>query len=289
MAKNEAVPSLTSEEIFNGNKYFFTHLSTDYTEYEGRLHSHEFAEISHIVSGEAEHEISGNKYRVHRGDVIVIKRGVPHTFRPIDCGEPFVAYDLMFTEDFILDGRLDTYCSSVRTELFDDTVEYKDIHLSGVGYQQFGELFDRIYSEFCARRPGYLTLIHAYLTELLITLFRRLENERDDKLPVRLRNAVRSTVAYIEENYSSHITLEELAARIFFSKDYLNKVFRRIVGMPVGSYIQKVRFEVACKLLSNTDKTVTEIAELSGFGDVKSFYTVFKRKTSMTPGEFRGE
>ena len=280
------IPLLSAEEIFQGNEGFYVHLSTDYTEYESKLHMHEFAEISHIVSGEAEHEINGARYKVHRGDVIAIKRGVPHTFRPVDCGEPFVAYDIMFTDGF-LRAESGSDMQDMLSELFASRCERGDIRASGGGYQLLGDLFHRIYSEFRAKRTGYLDMIRAYVSELVVTLFRSVEESSDGRLSLKLKGAVRSTVAYLEENFRRHLTLDELAARIYFSKDYLNKVFREVTGIPVGAYLKRTRLEEAKRLLLCTDLTVSEVAEHSGFGDVKSLYTAFKSTLNITPGEYR--
>lgn len=282
-------PVLSADDIFCGNKDFFIHLSTDFSDYEGRLHIHEFAEISHIVSGEAEHEIGGVRYKVHRGDVIAIPMGVAHTFRPLSCGEPFVAYDLMFTEGFLSDSLVGDELRSRLAAVFGRSPCPRDFHLSGAGYQLFGEIFHKIYMEFYTRGFGYLDLIRAYLTELLVSLFRKTELEKEDNISLRLRGIVRNTVSYIEENFRTHLTIDELSARVFLSKDYLGRLFKEITGMTIGAYIQKLRLDLAKKLLSDTDKTVTEIAELSGFGDIKSFYTVFKRELNVTPRKYRGE
>lgn len=280
------IPLLLAEDVFCGNKDFYIHLSTDYTEYESKLHMHEFVEISHIVSGEAEHEINGIKYRVHRGDIVAIRRGVPHTFRPADCGEPFVAYDVMFTENFLSsDESSDIFIMC--KDLFSANEKSGDLRISGGGYQLLGELFHKIYSEFRTRSSGYLDLIRSYVTELVVNIFRRLEDSGAGRMSLRLKGAVRSTVAYLEENFRRNISLEELAQRIFFSKDYLNKVFKEITGTPIGVYLQKIRIAEAKRLLLDTDMTVSDIAERSGFRDMKSFYNVFKREIGMIPKEFR--
>ncbi len=280
------IPLLSADDVFCGNKDFYIHLSTDYTEYESKLHMHEFVEISHIVSGEAEHEINGIKYHVHRGDIIAIRRGIPHTFRPTDCGEPFVAYDVMFTESFLSTDDVSDI-SIMCNDLFSANEKSGDIRISGGGYQLLGELFHKIYSEFRTRGSGYLDIIRAYVTELVVNIFRRLEDSGAGRMSLRLKGAVRSTVAYLEENFRRNVTLDELAQRIFFSKDYLNKVFREITGAPIGVYMQKIRLGEAKRLLLDTDFTVSEVAERSGFRDMKSFYTVFKRLIGITPREFR--
>lgn len=283
--KNLTIPTVTESEIFGDNRGFFIQLSTDYVEYSGRLHRHEFAELSYVVSGSAEHEIGGLTYIVRRGDLIAVKRNTPHAFRPISGDEPFVCYDMMFTEDFLGASRESDLGEMLSSLFYPGEEESPDLHLSGYG--AFGDAVFRIYTEFHDREKGYLDLIRALTSDLVIRMFRRLEAEEGGRLSLRLRAAVNDTADYLRANFTRHITLEELSSRIFFSKDYLNRIFRELMGMPVGAFLQRLRIDEACRLLSGTDKTVTEIAELSGFGDVKAFYTVFKRELGVTPGEYR--
>ena len=285
--KNNLIPYLEPKDIFEGNEHFYIHLSTDYSDYENRLHMHSFAEISYIVSGEAEHQIGGMIYRVHRGDIIAIKCNTPHTFRPVECGEPFVAYDIMFTRSLFGGVEFSDEFRMMLDALLGDEDSGYDFHLSGGTAVMLGETVHKMYTEFRSRSTAYLDIIRAYTFEFLVIFFRRIYSDSDNKLSQRLRSAVRSTIAYIEENFRRPLTPEELAGRLYFSKDYLNKIFRAAVGVPVGSFIKKMRLETAEDLLLTTDKTVAEIAVLSGFGDVKSLYTVFKRELKMTPGEYR--
>lgn len=283
------IPLITAKEFFKENPHFYIHLSTDCLEYGGKLHMHEFVEVSYIISGEAEHEVGGVSYPVCRGDVIVIGRFTPHTFRPKTIAEPFVAYDMMFTESFFERGFcLGEDFSEMCATLFSKTENaISDIHLTSAA--GIGELLHKVYTEFYGKRRGYLDLIRAYSAEMIIGIFRRLETEDSAGLSERLRLAVRSTVSFLDENFRRHVTLEELSARIFFSKDYLNRIFRELMGMPIGTYLRELRLNEAKRLLRETDLTVSEIAAESGFGDVKALYTVFKRELKMTPGEYRGE
>ena len=103
----------------------------------------------------------------------------------------------------------------------------------------------------------------------------------------RQSQIVESTLKYLKENYHKHLSLDDLAAQAFLSKDYLNRIFRESTGMPVNAFLQKLRVEEACRLLTTTEIAVTEVAAACGFGDSKAFYSTFKRITGTTPGEFR--
>ena len=79
--------------------------------------------------------------------------------------------------------------------------------------------------------------MRAYVIELIIKLFRKLENRAGGKISQTQKRAVEQTVAYLRESFHTHITLDELATRIFLNKDYLNRIFRKSTGMPVNAFL----------------------------------------------------
>ena len=288
------VPIFTAENTFRPGESVYIHLSTDFPEFVGILHKHEFIEIVYVLSGAAVHETAAGSYTVSRGDVIVINYDTPHAFHEVPSEEAFAAYDLMFTPDFldtslIRAGDFNEMCSSfLFYSLFpaEETIG-PDLHLAGSSYGIFGELFNRIYLEYTGRQKGYCELVRAYIIELIIKLFRKLESSVSGKISQRQKEAVAAALTYLRESYHTHITLDELATRIFLSKDYLNRIFREATGLPVNAFLQTLRVEEACRLLSTTDRTVLDIATACGFGDCKSFYSAFKRMMHTTPGEYR--
>ncbi len=288
------VPVFTAGNTFRPGESVYIHLSTDFPEFVGILHKHEFIEIVYVISGSAVHRTSGGSYTVSRGDIVIINYNTPHSFCEEKNGEPFVAYDLMFTPDF-LDASLirandfSDMCSSfLFYSLFPGLqTTGPDLHLAGSSYCIFGELFNKIYLEFTGRQKGYNELVRSYIVELIIKLFRKMDSTAGGQISERQKEAVAAAVSYLRESFHAHITLEELATHIFLSKDYLNRIFREATGIPVNAFLQKLRVEEACRLLIGTDRTVVDIAAACGFGDSKSFYTIFKREMFCTPGEYR--
>ncbi len=129
--------------------------------------------------------------------------------------------------------------------------------------------------------------MRAYIIELIIELFRKLEDASAGKISQRKREAAENVAAYLREHFRDSVTLDTLASEIYLSKDYLARIFREVTGYTVNNYLQKQRVEDACRLLLSTDRKVLDIALLCGFGDVKSFYSAFKRQMHMTPREYR--
>ena len=92
---------------------------------------------------------------------------------------------------------------------------------------------------------------------------------------------------YIEENYAKPITLEEISAFVGLSHAYLSGLFKKETGRNFTEYLSVIRVEKAKDLLKDSDRTVADIAARVGYIDDKYFSRVFKKYTSLTPGEYR--
>lgn len=100
---------------------------------------------------------------------------------------------------------------------------------------------------------------------------------------------VASVRAEIEKNFSSKLSLDALAARYHVSRYYLAHIFTRISGHSLKEHLMSSRISFACQLLSETDETIAEIAERSGFGDLSNFSRSFKERISLSPSEYRAK
>jgi AraC-like DNA-binding protein len=94
-------------------------------------------------------------------------------------------------------------------------------------------------------------------------------------------------IEYIVMHLQDALTWELLAAQLGCSPFYLNRVFRKITGMPVMRYVNYRRIEAAKLILAMEEDRISEIAQLMGFSGVDSFSSSFKRAVGCSPGEFR--
>lgn len=83
------------------------------------------------------------------------------------------------------------------------------------------------------------------------------------------------------------IQVKELATGLRCSTAYLNRICRIHLGIPAKVMIDQYRFEIARRLLLETNLTVTELADSLGFEDLFSFSRFFKRLSGESPSEFR--
>lgn len=102
------------------------------------------------------------------------------------------------------------------------------------------------------------------------------------KLPVDVEFAVK----YINDNISSQITINFLAARAHVSVNTLERHFSETLSMPPSVYLKNKRLANAAQLLKS-GKSVMESCEKSGFSDYSRFISEFKKKFGATPLKFQ--
>ncbi|WP_321024135.1 response regulator transcription factor [Eisenbergiella porci] len=84
-----------------------------------------------------------------------------------------------------------------------------------------------------------------------------------------------------------NVTLKSLAEQYKISPVYLGQLFKNETGMLFTDYMNSVRVKKSIELLRTTDKTVAEIAELSGYASYGYFCSVFKKVTGAYPKDYR--
>lgn len=92
-------------------------------------------------------------------------------------------------------------------------------------------------------------------------------------------------ILYIEQNYNSDLTLDELSKIASFSKYYFHRIFKSIVGESMVDYIRRVRLQ-STTLQFKTNQKITQIAMNSGYETNASFSKAFKKHFGITPKEF---
>ena len=98
---------------------------------------------------------------------------------------------------------------------------------------------------------------------------------------------VQKTVNYINLNLSAQLSLRTLAEQFFISPSYLSNLFRTEMGVTLVDYINTRRMAQAARLLTETNLSVTSIAEQVGIVDVNYFTKIFKKNYQMPPTQYR--
>lgn len=98
---------------------------------------------------------------------------------------------------------------------------------------------------------------------------------------------VQQAVAYMEDQFMTIQSLDEIAAAVGLSKYYFSRLFLKTTGSTPIEYLSKIRIRTSITLLSETDRTIDDIAQAVGYANGSYFIKVFRQWVGDSPGEFR--
>ena len=101
---------------------------------------------------------------------------------------------------------------------------------------------------------------------------------------------VKEVVRFIEENYKdSNLAIATIADYFNLNPDYLSRIFKRYTGESMLHYINRLRVNMAKKLLKETNMGINDIMTESGFTNSSSFFRIFKKREGITPNQYRAD
>ncbi len=127
----------------------------------------------------------------------------------------------------------------------------------------------------------YIAKAHELLAELIEMGNRRLPQKPGDY------DEISRVISYIDENYTKKILQSDLVRLSHMSSTKLKYLFRHFTGSTITDYIMSRKTDRAEHLLSETNASIEEIATSVGFETPTGFTTSFKKRTGMTPSEYR--
>jgi len=287
----------TGEEYFKSGHSIYINFYEEPVE--THLHAHDFIEIAYVFEGEGIHRIGECEYSVKKGDLFLINYDTPHEFRSLPeyyPDKPLKVYNCVFKPEFIEAFAADFRDFSgiadflLFRSLFPTEVEaLVNIKLPGQEIEGIEEIFKKMYAEYTQKDEGYIGILRSNVIELLILIFRKFKKTgeaQEDTLNGHTR-VIKKVMKYLRDNYRGTLKLRDLSTVVFLSPNYICKLFKDTTGITVSEYIQKIRIEEACRLLTLTDKKIVEIAQEVGYKDLRHFQEVFKKITGKSPGEYR--
>ena len=100
--------------------------------------------------------------------------------------------------------------------------------------------------------------------------------------------ALRRALAAMEDRFASGLTLKEAAAAAGLSPWYFSRAFPRYAGSRFVDWLAERRLSEAERLLEDSDLSIAEISEESGFGSMRSMDRAFRERRGRSPRAFRG-
>lgn len=237
-----------------------------------KSHYHDFYEIYYLESGERYHIIRDSVYVIHPGQFVLFAPYVMHHSYGAE-NVSFKRMVLYFQPSEIQSQELLKIIEAGSGVYTADTKSQHFIH----------QLMLHILKEEENLSPFKEEYMHSLLNILLMTIIRQVPK------PVQQvkQTLVGQVIDFIHNNYNEDITLEVLSRRFYVSPYYLCREFKRCTNRTIVQYINVTRIMNAQRKIMETDKSITEVGNITGFSNITHFNRVFKQYTGLTPSQYR--
>lgn len=245
-----------------------------------QLHSHTFHEILFCHSGNVQYMLGTERYRLQRGDIVVVPAGVSH--QPLfmeKMAEPYQRYVMWLSKKFI----------DILRQMCDDSLDMVSrpclLRTADTPWENLETIFRKCCKEDLLQRPGSELILCGKATELLVELSRAFTSI----LPVlqETPELIDEIMIYIEKHLKDKITLSQTAHRFLVSKSTVSHLFSQKLGISFYHWVTQRRL-IAAKNLIQEGRGMEEISEQVGFGDYTTFYKAFKKEYGISPSQYKG-
>ena len=230
-------------------------------------HYHQNPEVFYVLTGV-----------MKQGDILLINANKRHTMNGNEelLGARF-DLDFHLLAEYMESMQLLFWCNSVA----DKNAAYADLR----------EVFDQILSRYFEKdEKSALDLQALYFQAAHILTSNFLVKADDTRLNMddsQDRQRVRQIQNYIQANYQSQISLNNLADQLYLSNAYLSKYVKKHLGLTFMEYLNNVRLFHAVDELLYTKKNMTHIALDNGFPTSATFTKAFRDIYGEAPSEYR--
>lgn len=214
---------------------------------------------------------SAGKFSVKEGHMFLLFPGEWHTYKPDEntgWNEYWIGFNGRIMEDWVKEGFFS-----------------KESPVFNVGLnEELISLYKRAIMIADAQEANYQQALSGIVCNL-VSMALYLSRNKDFNSS-NISAQINSAKIAVHDNVST-ITPEELARLVCMSYSKFRKIFKEYTGFAPSQYIQEVRINMAKEMLTNTSRSIKEIAFDLGYENKDYFFTVFKKVVGTTPANYR--
>lgn len=243
------------------------------------VHYHKEFELFVVTSGKIKVQLEGDAVCLNRGEGIFINSGNLHS--AINVGNTTCSFiAIVFSPTYITLENDNLYKKFIRP-IIKNEIEFP-VALSN----EIVNTVIETYNLFHMPTFGYELAIKGNIMRMLsicIANAKKCHNVKNDSK----YEIVKKVIEFIHINYGNAITLYDLSLQAHTSKEHLCRIFREVSDVSPIVYLNRYRIMQSAYMLSNTEKTISEISCYCGFNNSSYFNKMFMRFMKCTPTEYR--
>ena len=274
---------------FAKNKDIYISRHNRYADYP--THTHTFLEMNYMLQGHATEIVDDKKITLNTGDLLLLDEGSTHSIKAL--GDNDLLINILFRTKNISINLLNDLRRSnnifydfLLSQVIEDSNHKRDyLVFTKKRNNEVQETLDRIIDEYYLKRDFSNSIIKSYLSILLVQLVREYplngphQENKSSLLAIKVLKA-------IAEEYKT-VSLEELANRYNYNKNYLSNIFKSEVGQTFSEVLTRQRLIQAHTLIASTSLPIATIMEQVGIKNKTFFYQKYKNYYKTLPSTDR--
>lgn len=249
-------------------------------------HYHEYIELLYGLSGSAKVLIGDRVYNMDEGDLFIVNAREVHDV----CCDAEAHYfvikflpNLLYSHGGSLSGVRYLLPLWQKEVAFSPALRARELQGSGVA-----ELIAEIKREWETNDIGFEQVMHADIMQVFVWIlrYRCPQAAQSPDFPESLMKSLGEVLEKTQDHLCDW-TAKDAAAYCNLSYSYFSRNFKRAYNISFTAYLESMRLREAERLLLTTDKEVTEIAQLCGFGTTSYFIERFRSSYGISPRRFK--
>lgn len=220
-------------------------------------------------------------YSYQAGDVALLPPYIYHrTLTEYD--EPYERIMIKFSPKFV-----EPFIQELGQHVFNQLYETPVYHFSKESTEKLKRIFFDILDEYQKDAPYKEFILQGMLFRLFTTVLEEHIPSKPTINPMPLSSQIINAIVYMENHYKEQPSMEEVAQYAGFSAGYFSRLFHTQLGMTYSTYLNNIQIRHVQILLSTTNMSIMDIAHETGYCHGEYLSAQFKKKTGMTPSQYR--
>ncbi|WP_281323554.1 AraC family transcriptional regulator [Flavobacterium aestivum] len=267
---------------FDELQSLFSQIDTNDIEY---YHKHSFYIIGWVDSGFCTQTLDKQTYNLKKNSLFFVCPGQVHE-NEFKTSEDFSGGAILLSSDFfsLLQDNQNTL---LELTFIDNAFGNPQLELNAETFKIIRQTIDLIASEYNQNTAQHDLIFQSLLLTLFLQLQRQVDKDLLKTVPKHSLTVYKQFKRLVELHYKEEKSIDDYANILNITPRHLNRIIKESSGKTPNEILRSRIILEAKRLLTVTDKSVSEIGYEVGFTDNSYFNKVFKKEVGVTPLVFK--
>jgi len=233
-----------------------------------------------VTEGSGTHSVNYKDFSFKRGSIFALRKGTIHKFYKTKAKGVL----LIFTSDFVV--RFSDFEGKLRiSRLFNEFMGSPKFQLEDASFEEIENLVGEVEKEYLDLNDQQTSeIIRNFVQIIILKLYRK-----KSKNPINNHYLLKfiRLQELIEKECFEHKKVTYYAKKMSVTSKTLNNITQQVIGKSAKALLDEILIVKIKRLLVQNTNSLSEVAYMAGFSEPTNFFKFFRKKTGLSPKQFR--